>query len=199
MGFLIAQIPNEAIQASLRLDLLFRLLVVGAGWFIEPFKFGAGIFADHFARGIQDFELGLYAGLRLVLQVVIDHGSCGRILRRAFQGIVFGKLAGLNTVRGCGGVEMNIQLRHVVTELAQGTDVVENPERATVGCDHEIVVFDYEVVHRRSWQIQLEWPPIGTVVEGDVNAVLGCGVEQSALLGIFADGAHEAALGNPIG
>ncbi len=64
MCFLVAQIPYEAIQAGLGLDLFFRLLLVGIEGFVERFDFGARIFADHFAGGIQDFELGFCAGRR---------------------------------------------------------------------------------------------------------------------------------------
>ena len=94
---------------------------------------------------------------------------------------------------------MNILLRNVVVELAQWIDVVENPERAAVRGDYEIVVLNDEVVHRRGRQIQFERTPVGAVVERNVDAALGARVEQSALLWIFADGAHETAFGNSVG
>ena len=48
MRFFVAQIPHEAIQASLRFDLLFRLLVVRIERFVEQLGFGTRILANHF-------------------------------------------------------------------------------------------------------------------------------------------------------
>jgi len=56
------------------------------------------------------------------------------------------RFAGLNAIGWTGRVEMSVLLRNVVGELAQRADVIENPERATVSCYYEIVVFNHEVV-----------------------------------------------------
>ena len=50
------QIPHKTIQTLFRLDLLFRLLVVGIERFIERLDFVARIFANHGAGRIQDFN-----------------------------------------------------------------------------------------------------------------------------------------------
>ncbi len=65
--------------------------------------------------------------------------------------------------------------------------------------DYKIVVLDHEVVHRHGRQVQFQRPPVRTVVEGHIYAVLGSRIEQAALLRIFADGAHERTIGNAVG
>src|SRR5437879_4081798 len=107
--------------------------------------------------------------------------------------------AGLNAVGRTRSVEMNILLRNVVVELAQWIEVVENQERAAVRGDYEIVVLNDEVVYGRGRQIQFERTPVPSIIEGNIDAVFGSRIEQSALLWIFADGAHETAFGNSVG
>ena len=87
----------------------------------------------------------------------------------------------------------------IVGELAERAEVVEDPEGAAVGGDDEIVVLDDEIVDRGGGQIQFERAPVCAVVEGNIDAGFGSGVEQAALLGIFANGANEGAIGNAVG
>src|SRR5579862_6575840 len=68
-----------------------------------------------------------------------------------------------------------------------------------MGSHDKIVALNYQVVHRGSWQIQFERPPIAAVVERNVNAILRTCVKKSVLLRIFADCPHKTAVGNAIG
>ena len=120
MRFFIAQIPHQAIQASFRLDLLFRLLVVRIGGFVELLGFGTRILADQLSGSIEDFQLRFCPGFRRILQVEINHRARGRILSRLLRRmglLTTSTLPSLNTVRRPRCVKMNILVRHVVTEL----------------------------------------------------------------------------------
>src|SRR5580693_9974978 len=94
----------------------------------------------------------------------------------------------LNTVRRSRSVKINTLLRYVVTELAQRTDVIQNPERPSMRGYHKVVFLDDEVVYRGGRQVQFERPPVRAAIERNVNAVFGSSIEQSALLRVFADG-----------
>ena len=72
--------------------------------------------------------------------------------------------------------------------------VVENPEGAAVGRDHEIVAGHHEIMERGLRQIELQALPVRAVVEGDECAGLGGGVEQSAFRRVLAHGMHEGAI-----
>ena len=65
------------------------------------------------------------------------------------RGLPFGACASLDAIGGSRRVKKNIFLRHIVTELAEGAQVVENPERSPVRGEHQLVVLDDQVVHRR--------------------------------------------------
>ena len=74
-------------------------------------------------------------------------------------------LARLHAVSRIRSVEMYVLLRHVVGELSQRTDVIQNPERPPMRGDDQIIIFDHQIVHRRGGQIQFERPPLRTIVE----------------------------------
>ena len=93
---------------------------------------------------------------------------------------------------------MNILLRHVVGELAQRTDVIQNPERPPMRSHDEIVVLDHQIVHRRGRQIQLERPPLRSIIERNIDSIFRARVKQSAFLRIFPHGANKRAVRNSI-
>src|ERR1700688_652691 len=95
-------------------------------------------------------------------------------------------LTSLNAVSRSRRVKMDSLLFQVDAELAQRTDIVQNPKCSTVGHNNQIIIFDYEVVNRRSRQIQFERPPIRSVIERNVDSALGSRIEQSAFLRILA-------------
>src|SRR5271165_301486 len=64
--------------------------------------------------------------------------------------------------------------------------------------NYEIVVFDDKIVHWSGWQVQFKRPPLGAVVEGNVDPVLGSRIEKSTLLRVFTNGTNETALRNAV-
>ena len=81
------------------------------------------------------------------------------------------------------------EVRHLIVQLMQRRQVVENPEAAALRREHQILVRHLDVGDRRDGQVQLEGLPVRAVVERDVHAELGAGVEQAGAIGIFA---HDA-------
>ena len=71
----------------------------------------------------------------------------------------------LHAISDGRGVEVNLLLGDVVGELTHRGQVVENPKGPAVGRDHQIVVFDDQVVNGGAREIQLQRAPIGTIVE----------------------------------
>ena len=45
-------------------------------------------------------------------------------------------------------------------DLPQRRHIVEDPERSSVGCRHQIVVLHHQIVHRGHWQVQLQRLPV---------------------------------------
>jgi hypothetical protein len=102
----------------------------------------------------------------------------------------------VHAIRGRGLVEMHVFLGNGIGELAQRRDIVENPERASVRGQHEIVVFDDQIVDRRDRQVDLQRAPVRSVVEGDEDAALGAGIEQAFSLSGLLLQRDERSIGN---
>ena len=126
--------------------------------------------------------------LRRAGQVVVEHGAVRGIVRdgllgrdgSARKGIVVDAYRPLRLVQKRGG-----GLR-ALRGLSQRRDVVENPEGAPVGGDHEIIAVHGQIAHRSDGKIQLQRLPVVALVEGDFDAKLGAGVEELLLLRVFA-------------
>src|SRR5437660_11678609 len=82
--------------------------------------------------------------------------------------------------------------------LAQGRDVVEDPERASVGGHYEVIILDHQIVNWRVWQIQLQGLPVCAIVEGNVDAGFRASIEHLLLAGILSDSMHVRAIGNTV-
>ena len=71
-----------------------------------------------------------------------------------------------------------------------GRDVVENPEAAAVGADHQVVLVvigvDVEVADGGAGKVLPQRLPVIAIVEADVDGGLGAGEEQAGLLRIDA-------------
>ena len=89
---------------------------------------------------------------------------------------------------GIGREEMRVFGGDGGTGLAKRAEVVEDPERAAVRRNDERVIVNDHVVDRRDGEIELERLPVCAVVERNIDAGFGAGVEQAFALGIFADG-----------
>src|SRR5258708_4914358 len=62
--------------------------------------------------------------------------------------------------------------------------------RPRMGGDHEIMLLDNDVGDLRVRELQRKRLPVVAGVEGNVNAVLGAGVQEARPLWILADGVH---------
>ncbi len=79
--------------------------------------------------------------------------------------------------------------------LPQRTDVIENPERAAVGRDDQILIVESEIAHRRVRQIQLQRTPVIAVVQGKPYGLLGTRIQQPAAHRILAHRVGRGVLG----
>ena len=75
-------------------------------------------------------------------------------------------------------------------ELPQSGDVVEDPDRASVRGDDQIVLVDPDIAHRGVRQVQLQRLPVLTVIERCPHGFLGRREQQALALWILADGIH---------
>ena len=104
------------------------------------------------------------------------------------------KVAGCSR-SGPGGPEQPRLVEPVAgPDLAQRADPVQDPEPAPVGGDDEVVPVDLDVAHGDPRQVELQGLPALAVVERDVHAELGGGVEQAPPLGVLADRVDEVAV-----
>ncbi len=79
-----------------------------------------------------------------------------------------------------------------------GVKLSSTQKRTPVRRDHEIVIFDDQIVNRCDRQIQLQRLPMRTVIERNEDAEFGSGVEQPFTFGIFAHRMHVGAIGNSV-
>ena len=80
-------------------------------------------------------------------------------------------------------------------DLPQRRDVVEDPERAAVRADRDVVVLDDEISNRRRRHVEPERRPVVAVVERDPDLRLGPGEQQPFPLRIFAHDVDRRAVG----
>ena len=140
----------------------------------------------------EDFHRHGVVLLRRVLQPDVEHRAGRPVLarigaRRGVSAIPNG-WAGREHVHGRRG-----QLR---LPLAERRQVVEDPERAALGGDDQVVALHDHVGDRDDGQVALERLPVRAVVERDVEAGLGAGVEQAAADRVFAHDAREGRVGD---
>ena len=106
-------------------------------------------------------------------QSVVKDGAVGRIL----PGGKFGRERSFLVVvpadagDGGGAQKRGVGIGDLRAGLAQGREVVENPEGAAVGGDDEVVIVDDEVAGVAGGKIQLERLPVVAVVERNVDAI----------------------------
>ncbi len=79
--------------------------------------------------------------------------------------------------------------QHLVGELLQGRDVVQNPEPPAIGGHHQVVevLLDRKPIHGRLGEIGLQRYPVPAVIEGHKEGVLGSEVEQARPNRILTD------------
>jgi len=82
-----------------------------------------------------------------------------------------------------------VRLADALIELLQRRQIVQNPEAASVGGDHEIieVLLNHHAVDGRMGQVLLQRLPVIAFVKGDIQRVLGAEIQQAAPNGILAN------------
>src|ERR1700704_3664095 len=86
----------------------------------------------------------------------------------------------------------------IARELAQGRNIVQNPESPSMGGDNKIVVLDDQIMHRRNGQVELEGLPRIAVVDGKEDAKFRASKEQAFFDWVFADRSNVGAVGNAV-
>ena len=191
-----AQIPGEAVHSSaIRQQVRGRLAIRPFGRLRELLLLMVRERAQHLALGVEDLERDLLIGRRPALEKIVDHGAARRVIADRPAAV---HLEGEMQVVGALRL-IQAHLGHLRrgVDLAQGRQVIEHPERAAVGRDHEVVVLHDEIVHRRDGQIQLQRLPVSTVVEGHINPEFRARIQQSLFLRILAHRTHVGAFGYP--
>src|SRR5713226_2055282 len=94
---------------------------------------------------------------------------------------------------------MRVRFRDIRGELAQRSYVIENPERAAMRGDDEIIAVNDQVAHGGMRQILLQGLPVVAIVERNVDGAFRSGKEQALTNGIFANDVAGAAIGNSLG
>src|SRR5258708_27164990 len=112
--------------------------------------------------------------------------------------MMFASLTALNAIGRPRSVEMNRLLFQVVVELAQGADVVQNPEGPAMGRNYKVIIFDHQIVNRCSRKVELERSPRRAIVEGDVDTPFCSRIKHSALFRVYTNSANETTVGNSI-
>ena len=149
------------------------------------------IFPDRHAFVV--FDLNRYRTDGVFRQEIIKHRPVGRILASRF--VRRQRRIGIDVAadaQSCLRFEKQISVL-VVVELAQRSDVVEDPESASVRRYDEIVILNDEIAHRGRRQIQPQRLPVCAVIERDIHALFRSREKQPFALGIFADGVHRLA------
>src|ERR1700722_19016065 len=148
-GQLVTQVPDEKVEAGFGGNVLDRKITyafVGAG---VSFLFFAGEGADDFAVGVEEFEFGgIFGGF---FQVVIKDCAGRRIFADGIAARIY--VAFARAHGGVGSEEMRVFGGDRRAGLAEGAEVVENPERSAVRCDGESVIVNDHVVNRRKRKI----------------------------------------------
>ncbi len=95
--------------------------------------------------------------------------------------------------------ELRVRARHLVRQLVQRREVVEDPEGASLRRDEQVAVLHPHVGDRDDREVELERRPVRAVIERDVHPELGPGVQQPLAVGVLAHHARRCAVGNAVG
>ncbi len=112
----------------------------------------------------------------------IDVGDEIRIFRRTAIAMVNPPAVGWPRL-----VEVDGFACQVVLHLVQRRDIIEHPEGPAMGGNQQIRPLDHEVMNRCHRQVALEWLPVLSIVERDVQSGLAACVEQTFPVRILPD------------
>ena len=76
--------------------------------------------------------------------------------------------------------------------------IIENPERATVGRDNEILLLDHHIGNLNDRQVQLKRLPIVSIIEGNVHAELSASIKQPFAIRVLTNNPYKVVGGNTV-
>src|SRR6266849_8729816 len=150
----------------------------------HQFPFGVGDVDDHWTGGRR-------------LQPEIDHCPVGRILagRLFWRKWRVGVVVATETVAQLRREKISIGFGHLGSDLPKWSDVVENPERAPMRSDYDVIVMDHQIANRRGRKIEAQRLPMISVIKGDIHRALTAGKKKTLALDIFPDGVYRFVVG----
>src|ERR1700761_1152655 len=85
--------------------------------------------------------------------------------------------------------KVSIGRQHLVRQLLERGEIVENPDRSAMCSDDQIVLarMNLQVKHRNSREIVLELLPILATIKGDKQTKLRSGKQQVLIAKVFHD------------
>src|SRR5438874_1303752 len=83
------------------------------------------------------------------------------------------------------------RLAHLVSELMQWCEIIENPERPSVRGHDQVLLFDDQIVDRHYWQVPLQRLPGSPIVKGDIDPRFRTGIEQTTPPWVLTDDARK--------
>src|SRR2546429_8400310 len=92
--------------------------------------------------------------------------------------------------------QMRAGLGNLGPPLPQRRDVIQNPERASVRGNNQIISMNRQVAHGGVREVEFERLPVIAVVEGNVDGPFRARKQQSLSPGIFAYDVARASVGN---
>ena len=116
---------------------------------------------NDFSLGVQNIERYLVSGLGL--EVIIDHCAGRRIIADWLVPIEFSWV--MQSQRSLGLIQKRIADRGLRIDLTQRRHIIQHPKGTSMGSGNQIVILNHQVMNRRRRQIQLQWLPMGAVIE----------------------------------
>ena len=175
---------------------MWRLAVHGPDDAIETAAAAGGKLIDQRAARVQHLDAQLAVELPRPL-VVGDDGARLGILANEGRGAVDPAALRLDALlHRARRHERRVLRQQVWRQAAQRGDVVDDPDAAAVGREHQIAVarLDGEIAHRHRREVSaLELRPVRTAVDRDPQAEFGAEEQQLRVDGVFADHVRVAA------
>ena len=165
---LVTQVPGDAIVTRLDLEHVCRIRVLRAR-----------VVPNHVALPVEKLERDR-CRIRHLRDVEVDDRTIGRVL--AHVTATAKPTAPSNAVRGARVEQVQLRLGDIRVHLLERRQIVQNPEGATLGRGHEIVVLrlDLEVGNRCQRHVELQRLPVITIVPRDVESGFRPRVQQPA-------------------
>jgi len=151
--------------------------------------------AHEFSLGVENIESHFI--LRCALKIIIDHCAHGWVVTGRLAFVDFFRV--MQSHRRLRLVKQHVGRRALGGELAQGRQIIQDPEGAAMCGRDEIVILDYQIVNGRLRQVQLQWLPVRAIIEREIYTKLGPGVEQPFAFRILPHAVDVCALWDSIG